>query len=64
MLHDAAWAGALREVRRLLRRRGIDVDGKDELGLTPLHCAAWSGHLDVARVLVVDGNANVEARNE
>ena len=47
-----------REVQRLLRAA---VDAKDEYGYTPLHYAAESGSIDVARMLVVDYGANVEA---
>jgi ankyrin repeat protein len=34
---------------------GLPVDGRDDNGLTPLHHAARSGHLDVVRELVARG---------
>ena len=42
----------------------LTVDGKDEDGLTPLHRAAWNGHLDMVRMLAVELDANVEAKTK
>ena len=54
--------GRLEEARRLLCQ-GENIDAKED-GKTPLHVAAEMGRLDVARMLVVDGHANVHANDE
>ena len=58
----AARDGRLEEARRLLCQ-GENIDAKED-GKTPLHVAAEMGRLDVARMLVVDGHANVHAKDE
>ena len=61
-LHDAARAGNLNEVRRLIDE-GCDVSGIDaDLHQTPLHYAAEGEHLDVARILLERG-ADVDAHH-
>lgn len=58
-LHDAAYAGNIAEVRRLLEQ-GYDVNLKDRAQATPLHYAASGGHLELADMLLNLG-ANVNA---
>src|SRR5262249_799255 len=41
---------------------GADVNGRDDLGATPLHDAAWNGHVEVAAFLL-DRGADVKARH-
>jgi len=60
-IHDAAEAGKVNEVRRLLDS-GADVDGASDAGLAPLHAAAIWGHRDVAELLLSKG-ADVNARD-
>ena len=44
------------------RRDKADVNARDKHGLTPLHRAASSGHLEVVKLLVVEFKAGVNAR--
>ena len=52
-LHEAAGAGDVDKVRRLLAE-GEDIGEMQALG-TPLHWAALKGRLEVAEVLVAEG---------
>jgi ankyrin repeat protein len=58
-LHQAAKTGDVEVVKKLIAR-GVDLNGKDKDGWTPLHHAAWNGRRDVAAVLIAKG-ANVNA---
>ena len=49
-------------VMRMLEMRSIDVEAKDEYGMTCLHSAARFGHLAICRLLIVKG-AQLEAKN-
>lgn len=42
---------------------GVDVNGRDEVGDTPLHRAAWHGRNEVAELLIAKG-ANVNAEGQ
>jgi hypothetical protein len=59
-LMEAAKRGALDEVRALVEGHPELVSGRDELGATALHHAAFDGHRAVARFLVEHG-ADVNA---
>ena len=61
-LHDAAWAGDVARIRRLLAA-GADVNGFDSDQKAPLHLAAADGHVEAINTLI-DAGANVDARNE
>jgi ankyrin repeat protein len=50
-LHDAASAGLLDRVVRLLAD-GVPIDARDDLGNTALHRAAMSGHRDIVGLLL------------
>jgi len=54
LLHVAAFLGVERDVRDLLAL-GAVVDGKGDLGHTPLHYAAMRGHLDVVSAPLAAG---------
>ncbi|XP_068786579.1 ankyrin repeat domain-containing protein 49 isoform X2 [Struthio camelus] len=56
----AAENNRLSTVRRLLSQKLAPVNARDEDQYTPLHRAAYSGHLDIARELVAQG-ADVHA---
>ncbi|XP_020751129.2 ankyrin repeat domain-containing protein 49 isoform X1 [Odocoileus virginianus] len=56
----AAEKNRLTTVRRLLSERASHVNTQDEDKYTPLHRAAYSGHLDVVRELIAHG-ADVHA---
>jgi ankyrin repeat protein len=59
--HDAAEAGKVKEVRRLMDS-GVDANEVSGTGLTPLHAAAIWGHRDVAELLLSRGG-DVNARD-
>ena len=52
---DAAKAGDLRRVKAELSRNPGTVRASNETGDTPLHHAAFNGHLDVVQALLVAG---------
>ncbi len=60
-IHDAAKAGGLSEVKRLLSE-WESVNVKDENGDTPLYTAANAGKIKLARLLISKG-ADVNAKN-
>lgn len=45
------------EVVKFLLARGANIDANDELGETPLYCAAYGGELEVAKLLLTGGAA-------
>ena len=61
-LHDAAWAGDVARIRRLLAA-GAHVNGLDRDRKTPLHLAAADGHVEAIDALIEAG-ANVNARDD
>jgi ankyrin repeat protein len=62
-LHHCAENGFTSSVKRLLSIRNINVNVKDDVyGWTPLHEAAWKGHVEIIRLLLQNG-AEVNAKN-
>ena len=53
-IHDAAGAGDVAELRRLISE-GADVNEIDRVGGMPLHAAALKGQLEAAAVLIAEG---------
>ena len=61
-LRDVAKGGQLEAVRTLLGQ-GADVEARDGIyQRTPLYCAAWRGHLEVAELLL-DSKALIDGPN-
>ena len=61
----AAGGGDLAKVEELLGRDRSLVDARDATGSTPLHRAAWKGHLALAQALLDHGaDPNRQDRNE
>jgi ankyrin repeat protein len=61
----AAKAGDLAKVKTLLATDADLLNALDTDGSTPLHCAAWKGHVETAAFLVSAGaNVNSHNRNE
>ena len=59
----AAKKGDVNKVKALLEMDSTLVGARDTDGSTPLHCAAWKGHLLVVAALLQAG-ADVNARNQ
>ena len=53
-IHDAARKGDIEAVKQHLAA-GMDVNAKDEDGVTPLHETALWGHNEVAELLIANG---------
>ena len=61
-IHEAAMKGNIEAVKQHLAA-GIDVNVKDNIGLTPLHMAAGDGRKEVAELLIAKG-AEVNMKNK
>jgi hypothetical protein len=61
-LHHCAENGFTTSVKRLLSIRNINVNVKDVSGSTPLHWAAYNGHIEIVRLLLQNG-ADVNAKS-
>jgi ankyrin repeat protein len=62
-IHDAARDGDLEKVKALLKDNPDLVNSKNTNGLTPLHFAAYSGHVVVVKLLL-DNMADVNVTNK
>ena len=60
----AALAGEHFRTANLLRQNGANLDVRNQYGTTPLHAAAYSGNLEVVRMLIEYDPANVNAGKE
>src|SRR5436309_683599 len=62
-VHDAAKAGDLAKVKELLAS-GVDVNAKDLVDRTPLHCAATENRKEMAEfLLAVKADINAKDKN-
>lgn len=59
----AAKNGDTDAVRVLIASDAALLDARDADGSTPLHCAAWKGHIEVVSLLL-DRGADVNARSQ
>jgi ankyrin repeat protein len=59
----AALAGEHFQTADLLRHNGADLDVRGDNGTNPLHGAAFSGNLEVVRILIEYDPAYINARN-
>ena len=59
----AAKSGNTTAVRALLDADRTLVNARDSDASTPLHCAAWKGHVEVVTLLLESG-ADIQAKNE
>jgi ankyrin repeat protein len=60
----AALAGEHFQTADLLRHNGADLDVRGQYGRNPLPAAAYSGILEVVRILIECDPANINAREE
>ncbi|CAG8509661.1 14255_t:CDS:10 [Acaulospora colombiana] len=58
MLHLAAMLG-YRRLCEVLIDKGISVDTQDKYGFTALHYAAWTGKIDIVRLLLMAGSSDI-----
>ena len=63
LIIKAAKSGDVGTIKALLKSDPSLIDARDTDGSTPLHCATWKGHVDVAEFLVQAG-ADVNAVNQ
>jgi ankyrin repeat protein len=63
LIIKAAKAGDLATIKALLASNPSLIAARDTDGSTPLHCATWKGHENVAEFLVTVG-ADVNAVNQ
>jgi hypothetical protein len=60
----AALAGEHFQTADLLRHNGADLDVRGSGGRNPLHAAAYSGNLEMVRILIEYNPADINARDE
>ena len=63
LMIKAAKAGNIADVQALLEAYPTLIAARDSDGSTPLHCASWKGHPEVA-ALLLDHGADVNAKNQ
>ena len=61
-IYDACEKGKKEEVERFIRA-GVGVNEKNNVGMTPLHLAAWGGYKDLVKLLLENG-ANIDEKNK
>ncbi len=61
-IYDAVIAGDLKAVEHHIAE-GVDVNAKDDSGMTPLHIASGAGNEEVASLLISKG-ADVNAESK
>lgn len=54
-IHMMAWSNKLDEVKQLLQNNNVDLNKKDESGMTPLHIAISRGNKEMAQLLIDAG---------
>src|SRR3954464_11782669 len=59
----AAKRGDLATVRAMIKKNKTLLTPRDSDGSTPLHCAAWKGHVQVVEALL-DAGADINDHNE
>ncbi len=62
LIIKAAKTGDADAVRKLLEADKSLVNARDTDNSTPLHCASWKGHPEVAAILL-DSGADINAKN-
>ena len=59
-MHRAVSENKIKLVKKLLAKGEVDLEDKNAMKVTPLHIAAFSGHFEIAKLLLENG-ANVNA---
>lgn len=63
-LHQAVSYGSVDTVKRLLGRKGLDLDVRNRKGYTPLHLAIQSKRLEVVNLLLSHPRAHVNCKDK
>jgi uncharacterized protein len=64
-LCEAASTGLISEVKRNLKKKGVEVDGTSADGFTALGLASYFGHDEIAGILIeVGANVNLQSQNQ
>ncbi len=63
MMIKAAKKGDVAAVKQLLKADKDLTNAKDTDDSTPLHCAAWKGHVEVVKALL-DAGADINAKSQ
>lgn len=64
-LLDAAYDGNLKEVKHLLEKKSVPLKScRDVIGSTPLHFAAFRGHVDVVQYLIERHKMRPSSKND
>ena len=58
----AAKSGEVQSIKALLEKDPDLIHATDRDGSTPLHCAAWKGHIEIVELLL-DASAEIDAHN-
>ena len=60
----ATMRGTIEDVRYFVEKKGVDVNAKDNIGLTPLHLVGFNmGGAEIAKFLI-SKQANVDAKEQ
>jgi ankyrin repeat protein len=60
-IHMIVWNNKINDIKQLLQNHNIDINKKDESGMTPLHIAISRGNKDIAQLLLnADADGSIQ----